>query len=79
MLTTKVTKKGQITIPLEYRREFNLDIGTVVKIKKSKDGLLIEKPKRDIMDLKGAWKDIPEKVFKDMRKSWSSWNDKSFT
>ena len=79
MLTTKVTKKGQITIPLEYRKEFNLDIGTVVKIKKSKDGLLIVKPGRDIMDLKGAWKDVPKKVFKDMRKSWSSWNDKSFT
>ncbi len=78
MLTTKVTKKGQITIPLEYRKEFKLDIGTVVQIKKSRDGLIIEKPKKDIMSLKGAWKDIPEKVFKDMGKSWSSWNDKSF-
>lgn len=78
MLTTKVTKKGQITIPLEYRKELKLDIGTVVKIKKSKDGLIIEKPGKDIMSLKGAWKDIPEKVFKDMRKSWSSWNDKGF-
>ena len=78
MLTTKVTKKGQITIPLEYRKEFDLYIGTVVKIKKSKEGLLIEKPKKDIMDLKGAWKDIPEKIFDEMRKSWSSWNDKGF-
>ena len=33
MLTTKVTKKGQITIPIEYRKEFKLDIGAVVEIK----------------------------------------------
>ena len=78
MLTTKVTKKGQITIPIEYRKEFKLDIGAVVEIKKSEFGILIKKPKKDIMELKGAWKDIPEKVFKDMRKSWSAWNDKSF-
>ena len=78
MLTTKVTKKGQITIPIEYRKEFNLVIGAVVEIKKSEFGILIKKPKKDIMELKGAWKDIPEKVFKDMRKSWSAWNDKSF-
>ena len=76
MLTTKVTKKGQITIPIEYRKEFKLDIGTVIEIKKSDNGLLIKRPKEDIMDLKGAWKDVPEKVFKDMKKSWGKWNEK---
>jgi len=78
MLTTKVTKKGQITIPLEYRKEFSLDIGAIVELKKSESGILIKKPRKDIMELKGAWKDIPEKVFKGIRKNWSTWNGKSF-
>ena len=78
MLTTKVTKKGQITIPIEYRKEFKLHVGSVVELKKSEAGIIIKKPKMDIMDLKGAWKDIPEKIFKDTKKEWGSWNDKSF-
>jgi len=32
----------------------------------------------DIMELKGAWKDVPEKIFKDTKKAWGSWDDKSF-
>lgn len=76
MLTTKITKKGQITIPLEYRKELNLDIGTVVEIKKSDSRILIEKPAVDIMELRGAWKDMPEKIFKDMKERWGRWNEK---
>lgn len=77
MPKTKVTKKGQITIPLEYREEFDLNVGTVVEIKKVNNKLMIEKPMKDIMELKGAWKDVPDKVFEDMKKAWSRWNGKN--
>ena len=79
MLTTKVTKKGQITIPVEYRKQLDIGIGTIVMIKRDDNKLLIEKPmaKGEIMKLKGAWKDVSEKVFKDMEKMWGRWNEKS--
>jgi len=72
----KITKKGQITIPLQYRREFELDIGSIVTIKNFGRKLVIEKPMKDIMELKGKWRDVDEKIFRDMRKHWGSWNEK---
>ena len=76
MNISKITKKGQITIPLQYRREFQLDIGSIVTLKNVEGKLIIEKPVKDIMDLKGKWKDVDEKVFSNMRKHWGSWNEK---
>ena len=76
METSKITKKGQITIPLEFRKEFDLHTGEVLQIKKTDSGLLIEKPMKNIMELKGSWKDVNENVFKEMKKKWGKWNEK---
>ncbi len=77
VLTTKVTKKGQITIPLEFRKELDLGVGSVVKIRKSNHTLIVEKPKMNLMKLKGTWKDMSGEVFEKMKRSWSRWNEKS--
>lgn len=77
MFTTKVTKKGQITIPVEFRNEFQLGVGSVIELKKVDNGILIERPLKDVMSLKGKWADIPEKIFTDMRRHWGKWNEKS--
>ena len=76
MNISKITKKGQITIPLQYRREFQLDIGSIVTLKNVEGKLIIEKPMKDLMDLKGKWRDVDENVFSNMRKHWGSWNEK---
>ena len=35
-----------------------------------------QKSNADIMDLKGAWKDISERVFRKMKQKWSRWSRK---
>lgn len=42
MLASKVTKKGQVTIPAEARERFNLQEGTVVLFKEGRGGLILE-------------------------------------
>lgn len=70
---TKVTKKGQITIPAEYREAMEMKSGAVVEIRKESRRIWIGKPRGDIMRLKGSWADVPKEVFDTMRKSWSRW------
>ena len=73
MFRTRMTKKGQITIPAEYREAMNLETGAVVEIRKESEKLLIRKPRGDIMRLKGSWNDVPKEVFDEMKKSWGRW------
>lgn len=73
MFRTKLTKKGQITIPAEYRTEMNLRTGVVVEIKRIDSRILIQRPRGDIMDLKCKWSNIPSKIFEDMKKAWGRW------
>jgi AbrB family looped-hinge helix DNA binding protein len=49
---SKVTKKGQVTIPSHFRQRDGFAEGVVVAFKKTKDGLVIE-PVHDIADSAG--------------------------
>ena len=53
MSYSKVTKKGQTTIPLMYREKYNLKDGAVIKFIETSDGLLL-RPVPDIADSAGA-------------------------
>lgn len=45
----KVGPKGQVVIPKEMRKEKNILPGDEVLLELSEEGILIEKPKRDII------------------------------
>ena len=53
MSYSKITKKGQITIPIRYRRKYDLKEGIVVAIEETTEGLII-KPVPDITDSAGS-------------------------
>jgi len=53
MSYSKVTKKGQTTIPLKYREKYNLKEGTTLTFKETDEGLLLE-PLPDITESAGA-------------------------
>ncbi len=53
MSHSKITKKGQITIPIRYRRRYNLKEGAVVAFEESAEGLIV-KPVPDIADSAGS-------------------------
>ena len=78
MYKTKITKKGQITIPSLYREKLNIGTGSVLVVDMVKDKIMIEKPKNGIEKLFGVWKDLSDKDFKEIRKVWVGWNEKSF-
>lgn len=52
MSYSKVTKKGQITIPSHFRKRHGFGEGVIVVFKKVKDGLIIE-PVHDITESAG--------------------------
>lgn len=53
MSYSKITKKGQMTIPVEYRRKYNLKEGVVVAFEETEEGLIL-RPVPDIADSAGA-------------------------
>jgi AbrB family looped-hinge helix DNA binding protein len=53
MTYSKITKRGQMTIPVQYRRKYNLKEGTVVVFEETENGLII-RPVPDIADSVGA-------------------------
>lgn len=53
MSYSKITKKGQMTIPVEYRRKYNLKEGVLISFEETENGLVI-KPVPDITDSAGA-------------------------
>jgi len=77
MYKTKITKKGQITLPNEYRKRLDLSTGSVVVVELKKDCLLVQKPKSDLEGLFGAWSDITDKQIKQIKSIWRGWNEKN--
>ena len=77
MYKTKITKKGQITLPNEYREKLDFGTGSVVVVDLKKDYLRIQKPKSDLEELFGAWSDITDKQVKQIKNIWRGWNEKS--
>jgi len=53
MSYSKITKKGQTTIPVKYRKKYNLKEGVVVAFEETDEGLII-KPLPDIVDSAGT-------------------------
>ncbi|CCQ32975.1 transcriptional regulator AbrB family protein [Halorhabdus tiamatea SARL4B] len=41
--TTRITRKGQVTIPKEFRDEFGLEEGDEVRWEKAEDGIRVRK------------------------------------
>lgn len=41
--TTRITRKGQVTIPKELREEFGLEVGDELRWEKTEDGIRIRK------------------------------------
>ncbi len=77
MYKTKITKKGQITLPNEYREKLDLSTGSVVVVDLKKDHILVQKPKSDLEELFGAWSDITDKQVKQIKNIWRGWNEKN--
>ncbi len=55
ILTSKITSKGQITLPKEVRRLLNVQEGNVIVFEKEDDKIVI-KPGRTLSDFKGLLK-----------------------
>lgn len=51
-VAVKVTRKGQVTIPVEYRRKLRIREGTRLIVSQDKDAIIM-KPVPDIEDLAG--------------------------
>lgn len=56
LLTSKITSKGQITLPKEVRKLLNVQEGNVIVFEKENDKIVI-KPAKTLRDFKGLLKD----------------------
>ena len=45
MTTIKVSEKGQVTLPIEMRREYGLSAGAVLEVEAREEGLLLRRVK----------------------------------
>ncbi len=75
-----ITSKGQITIPAEFRKDYNLQPGKKVVFVPIKEGILIKPMKHQFPSLRGIIKSDVEvsslnKAVKDLRKEWRLEND----
>lgn len=77
MATAALTSKGQITIPIEVRKELGLKAGDRVAFIKGENGEFILRPKKgSIMDMAGIlqWKGEPvtiEEMNETIAKGWA--------
>jgi AbrB family looped-hinge helix DNA binding protein len=51
-----VTKKGQTTIPVKFRKKYGIEEGTRLQVLDTAEGILL-KPKKCIWDMIGAFAD----------------------
>ena len=51
-MRSRVTKKGQVTVPAQLRKQFHIEAGKSVKFEKSAAGIVM-KPEPDIVDSAG--------------------------
>jgi AbrB family looped-hinge helix DNA binding protein len=70
MSYSKITKKGQMTIPVKYRRKYNFKEGAVVAFEETEDGLII-RPVPDIADSAGTLSKYadPKELLADLMKA----------
>ena len=53
MTEVVVTRKGQVTIPVEIRRKFGIEVGAKVEIVEQ-DGMIVIRKRPSIFDLAGS-------------------------
>jgi AbrB family looped-hinge helix DNA binding protein len=74
MYYSRVTKKGQTTIPSTFRKKFGIEEGDRVVFEETEDGLIL-KPAADIEDSAGALsrfadaEEVVARLIRDRRKS----------
>ena len=69
MSLAKVSKKGQLTLPSEIRKKYNIDTASYVRIIQLEDGVkLIPISQKGIASLKGVIKVAGEQDFEAIRK-----------
>jgi antitoxin PrlF len=57
MTTAAMTSKGQITVPIEVRRDLGLKTGDRIEFIKNENGSYTLKPKTgSVQDVRGMWK-----------------------
>ncbi len=75
MYYSRVTKKGQATIPSVFRKKFGIDEGDRVFFEETEEGLVL-KPAADVEDSAGALSrfgdagEVLEELLRDRRKSF---------
>ncbi len=83
MKKTKISSKGQITLPASVRRNLQILTGDVLYVKESAEGIVILETERQVKEKKGSadraitetggiWKDkapMDEKAIRKMRES----------
>lgn len=74
MLKVKVTRKFQITIPLEIRKKMDVKIGDELIVKEEDGKIILTKPP-SLKELAGAWEHIEstEDFMDDVRRMWKTW------
>lgn len=75
MVMTKVTSKGQITIPKELRVKFDILTGSLVDVMLEDNKIVIKKKKMK-KNFFGACKDL-EFDYNSIKKGWKEWNEKA--
>ena len=70
--TVKVGKCGQVVIPKKLRKKYNIEVGIIMEIYETNEGLLL-KPFNPVAELKGLGKGVfgdPVKFQKKLREEW---------
>jgi len=62
MIQITVTRRGQTTIPAEFRRKYGIEEGTTLEVEDTGRGLLLRK-KKSTLDLVGTGKMSQKSVF----------------
>jgi AbrB family looped-hinge helix DNA binding protein len=56
MTTMRISEKGQVTLPSDLRRKYDLSPGTVLEVEAREDGILLRRVK-SVRELKGILRD----------------------
>ena len=70
MLSTKITRKGQITIPVEIRNELDLREGDVLVVERTESGILLKNQRWLAESTAGILKDYARGVPPLEDRSW---------
>ena len=69
-MRSRVTRKGQITIPANLRKQFHIEFGCSVEFEKTKNGIMV-KPIKDLIDSDGELSEFAssDEMIKDLLRS----------